>query len=67
MSFLLSQKGTARKPAFHGPQVRNLVLMLTDDGKKVKVCVQQALGQGVFQVRYPLMRLVEGGGSLCSK
>ena len=51
MSFLLSQKGTARKPAFHGPQVRNLVLMLTDDGKKVKVCVQQALGQGVFQVR----------------
>ncbi|GAB4816981.1 hypothetical protein N2152v2_004027 [Parachlorella kessleri] len=29
--------------------VRDLVLMLTSDGKKVKVCVQQALGQGVFQ------------------
>lgn len=31
--------------------VRDLVTDLAADGKRVKVCVQQALGQGVFQVR----------------
>lgn len=29
--------------------VREMAVALTADGKKVKVCVQQALGQGVFQ------------------
>lgn len=31
--------------------VRDLVTELAIDGKRVKVCVQQALGQGVFQAR----------------
>ena len=30
--------------------MRDLVTDLAADGKRVKVCVQQALGQGVFQV-----------------
>lgn len=30
--------------------VREIVTDLAADGRKVKVCVQQALGQGVFQV-----------------
>jgi hypothetical protein len=34
--------------------VRDLVTDLAADGKRVKVCVQQALGQGVFQVRQNL-------------
>lgn len=29
--------------------MRDLVTDLATDGKRVKVCVQQALGQGVFQ------------------
>lgn len=28
--------------------VREMVLALTDEGKKVRVCVQQALGEGIF-------------------
>lgn len=31
--------------------VRCIVMLLTEDGKRVKVCVQQPLGEGVFQVR----------------
>ena len=31
--------------------MRDLVTDLAVDGKRVKVCVQQALGQGVFQVQ----------------
>lgn len=31
--------------------VREVATSLAADGKRVKVCVQQALGQGVFQVR----------------
>lgn len=30
--------------------VRDIAEALAEDGKKVKVCVQQAMGQGVFQV-----------------
>ena len=30
--------------------VRDIATELAADGKRVKVCVQQALGQGVFQV-----------------
>ncbi len=32
--------------------VREVATSLAADGKTVKVCVQQALGQGVFQVRW---------------
>ena len=30
--------------------VREMAYALAEDGKKVKVCVQQSMGQGVFQV-----------------
>ena len=33
--------------------MREIVTDLAADGRKVKVCVQQALGQGVFQVGRP--------------
>ena len=31
--------------------VREIAYVVALDGKKVKVCVQQALGEGVFQVK----------------
>ena len=31
--------------------VRDIATSLAQDGKRVKVCVQQSMGQGVFQVR----------------
>lgn len=33
---------------------------LVSDGARVKVCVQQALGQGVFQARSSIMHLLYG-------
>ena len=30
--------------------VRNIALNLAQDGARVKVCVQQSMGEGVFQV-----------------
>ncbi len=33
--------------------VREIATTLAQDGRGVKVCVQQALGQGVFQVCVP--------------
>lgn len=33
---------------------------LVADGARVKVCVQQALGQGVFQARSSIMQLLYG-------
>ena len=33
---------------------------LVADGARVKVCVQQALGQGVFQARSSIMQLLHG-------
>ena len=32
--------------------VREIAYVLAQDGKNVKVCVQQSMGQGVFQVRW---------------
>jgi hypothetical protein len=36
-------------------QVRELATALALDGKRVKVCVQQAMGTGVFQVCPPFI------------
>ena len=39
--------------------VRDMATDLVSDGARVKVCVQQALGQGVFQVG--LMHMLDSG------
>ena len=38
-------------------QVRTMATALAEDGKRVKVCVQEAMGAGVFQV-HGLHRLI---------
>lgn len=37
--------------------VREMAYQLAVDGKLVKVCVQQSMGQGVFQVHLLMLRL----------
>lgn len=39
--------------------VRDVACALTIDGKKVKVCVQKAMGQGVFQASFQALGSLE--------
>ncbi len=45
--------------------MRDMATDLVADGARVKVCVQQALGQGVFQACFSIMHLLCGTGQQC--